>query len=350
MTRCGRAAVQVVILNWNGSGHLRRFLPSVLRDVPDGAEVVVADNGSDDDSLQVLREEFPQAGIVAFDANYGFAGGYNRALRQSDADYVVLLNSDVETSPGWLEPLVAALDADERLFAVQPKIKSLVARGSFEYAGACGGFIDSFGYPFCRGRMFDTVEPDCGQYDTFTECFWASGACMACRRDVFLDLGGFDEAFFAHMEEIDLCWRARLAGWRVAVEPASTVYHLGGGTLSSDSPRKVFLNFRNNLLMLHKNLSRKRRRVILCRLLLDGVAAAMFLLRGRGDYFRAVVAAHRAFFEMRREYIPYAGKTSEAGAACIFPGSVVMRYYLLRQRRFSRLRGSSNAAWRCGRH
>lgn len=350
MTRQRMAAVQVVILNWNGSGHLRRFLPSVLRDLPAGAGVVVADNGSDDDSLQVLRDEFPQVGIVALDANYGFAGGYNRALRQSDADYVVLLNSDVETSPGWLEPLVAALDADERLFAVQPKIKSLRARDSFEYAGACGGFIDSFGYPFCRGRLFDTVEADRGQYDTFTECFWASGACMACRRNVFLDLGGFDEAFFAHMEEIDICWRARRAGWRVAVEPASTVYHLGGGTLSSDSPRKMFLNFRNNLLMLHKNLRCKRRRVILCRLLLDGVAAVMFLLRGRGDYFRAVIAAHRAFFRMRHEYAIHAGEASAACVACIFPGSVVMRYYLLRQRLFSRLRWNRDAACRLGRH
>ena len=227
-----RTKTEIVILNWNGAGHLRRFLPSVLASVPEGVGVVVADNGSTDDSLGVLEREFPAVGRIVLDRNYGFAGGYNRALEYLDADYFILLNSDVETPAGWVEPLVETLDRDRTVAAVAPKLLSLVEPARFEYAGASGGFIDYLGYPFCRGRILQCVERDEGQYDDARDVFWASGAAFCCRAEVFRAMGGFDEDFFAHMEEIDLCWRMQLAGYRVRIEPRSRVYHLGGGSAS----------------------------------------------------------------------------------------------------------------------
>lgn len=223
--------VKIVILNWNGRAHLERFLPSVVAHSGE-ASVVVADNGSNDDSVLFLREHYPQVELLQLDQNYGFAEGYNRALSRIEADCYVLLNSDVEVEEGWLNPLVARLAADEKVAALAPKIISYERKSDFEYAGAAGGFIDCFGYPFCRGRILDTIEKDQGQYDTAREVFWASGACMVVRADLFHKLGGFDGDFFAHMEEIDLCWRMQLAGYRVMVEPRSRVFHLGGGDIA----------------------------------------------------------------------------------------------------------------------
>ena len=227
----------VVILNWNGRKHLEQFLPSVIQHTPQQVDIVVADNGSTDDSVEFLRREYPNVKLVLLDRNYGFADGYNRALKQVDAECFVLLNSDIEVTEGWLEPLVATLQNNSQVAAVAPKLLSYVERQRFEYAGAAGGFIDYLGYPFCRGRILSTIEQDEGQYDTPCEVFWASGAAFCCKADVFRALGGFDADFFAHMEEIDLCWRMQLQGYKVMVAPRSVVYHLGGGTLPNESPR-----------------------------------------------------------------------------------------------------------------
>lgn len=255
------ARLSVVILNWNGRRHLERYLPSVVAHTEGDAEVVVADNGSTDDSLQWLRLNYPDVRVIRLDRNYGFAGGYNRALREVASEYVLLLNSDVEVTAGWWQPLVEVLDTECDVAAVAPKLLADMERTKFEYAGAAGGFIDYLGYPFCRGRILSNVEEDRGQYDNRRDIFWASGAAMCCRRELFEGLGGFDEDFFAHMEEIDLQWRMQLAGWRVVVEPKSVVYHLGGGTLPASS-RKIFLNHRNNLAMLFKCASPMQRAVV----------------------------------------------------------------------------------------
>lgn len=255
------ARLSVVILNWNGRRHLERYLPSVVAHTEGDAEVVVADNGSTDDSLQWLRLNYPDVRVIRLDRNYGFAGGYNRALREVESEYVLLLNSDVEVTAGWWLPLVEVLDTESDVAAVAPKLLADMERTKFEYAGAAGGFIDYLGYPFCRGRILSNVEEDRGQYDDRRDIFWASGAAMCCRREVFESLGGFDEDFFAHMEEIDLQWRMQLAGWRIVVEPKSVVYHLGGGTLPASS-RKIFLNHRNNLAMLFKCASPMQRAVV----------------------------------------------------------------------------------------
>ena len=255
------ARLSVVILNWNGRRHLERYLPSVVAHTEGDAEVVVADNGSTDDSLQWLRLNYPDVRVIRLDRNYGFAGGYNRALREVASEYVLLLNSDVEVTAGWWQPLVEVLDTESDVAAVAPKLLADMERTKFEYAGAAGGFIDYLGYPFCRGRILSNVEEDRGQYDNRRDIFWASGAAMCCRREVFNSLGGFDEDFFAHMEEIDLQWRMQLAGWRIVVEPKSVVYHLGGGTLPASS-RKIFLNHRNNLAMLFKCASPMQRAVV----------------------------------------------------------------------------------------
>ncbi len=255
------ARLSVVILNWNGRRHLERYLPSVVAHTEGDAEVVVADNGSTDDSLQWLRLNYPDVRVIRLDRNYGFAGGYNRALREVESEYVLLLNSDVEVTAGWWQPLVEVLDRESDVAAVAPKLLADMERTKFEYAGAAGGFIDYLGYPFCRGRILSNVEEDRGQYDNRRDIFWASGAAMCCRRELFESLGGFDEDFFAHMEEIDLQWRMQLAGWRIVVEPKSVVYHLGGGTLPASS-RKIFLNHRNNLAMLFKCASPMQRAVV----------------------------------------------------------------------------------------
>jgi GT2 family glycosyltransferase len=296
--------VAVVILNWNGRKWLEQFLPSVSQySAGKGVDLVVADNASTDDSVAFLKENYPQIRLLCLESNYGFAEGYNRALAQIDAEYVVLLNSDVEVTPGWLVSLTAFLDSHPDVAAVQPKILAERQRDTFEYAGAAGGFIDKYGYPFCRGRIFSEVEKDKGQYDSPVDVFWATGACLMIRLEVFNLVGGLDGSFFAHMEEIDLCWRLRSRGYRIVCVPNSVVYHVGGGTLSQESPHKTFLNFRNNLLMLYKNLPDGRlSSVMLVRLLLDYVTAAQFLLSGNTDNAKAVFRARREFKHILPQY------------------------------------------------
>ncbi len=328
--------VKVVILNWNGAHHLRTFLPSVVANTPAGVDIVVADNGSTDGSAEMLRREFPAVAVVELDRNYGFAEGYDRALDCIEADYYVLMNSDVEAAPGWFAPLLDAMEADPQLAAAAPKLLSYTDRGRFEYAGACGGFIDALGYPFCRGRILGTVEEDRGQYDAPRTVFWASGACMMVRAQVFHDLGGFDPWFFAHMEEIDLCWRMQLRGWRIGVAPLSKVYHLGGGTLPNDNPRKIYLNYRNNLAMLYKNLAPGHLGVTLfVRMVLDGLSALVYLLQGRPAFLKAVWRAH-ADFRRRRPQLREARRGIQAQALArpqgVYRGSVLLRYVLGRKK------------------
>ncbi|MDR0907168.1 MAG: glycosyltransferase family 2 protein [Rikenellaceae bacterium] len=326
------SVAKVVILNYNGEQTLRRFLPSVVANTPPEVGVVVADNGSADGSVELVEREFPTVEVIKLDRNYGFAGGYNRALREVAADYFILLNSDVETPAGWCEPLIEYLDNHPDTAAVAPKLLSYDHPVEFEYAGASGGFIDALGYPFCRGRILGTVERDAGQYDDAREVFWATGACFACRAEVFWAKGGFDDDFFAHQEEIDLCWRMQLTGWRIAVEPRSRVYHLGAGTLPP-SPAKVYLNHRNNLAMLYKNLPARRLwAVIGVRMILDGVLAVGYLLRGKRADFNAVWSAHRDFCKMRREKLRARRRAIQLLATArptgIYRGSIVLRYLL----------------------
>ncbi|MDE5610844.1 MAG: glycosyltransferase family 2 protein [Odoribacter sp.] len=330
------AGVAVVILNWNGEKLLKEYLPSVVRHTSAAwARVVVVDNASTDASLDVLQREFPQVERVCFEMNYGFAGGYNKAIELLDEEIVVLLNSDVEVAEGWLEPLVAVLKDCPDVAAVQPKIKSWKEKTRFEYAGACGGFIDELGFPFCRGRMLEVVEEDAGQYDDAVEVFWCSGAALCIRRKAYLDAGGLDERFFAHMEEIDLCWRLRNAGWRLRVCPQAVVYHLGGGSLPMNHPRKLFLNYRNNLLMLYKNLTPDEwRRVSRRRKGLDFLASLVFLLKGEMKNVTAVFRAYREFYAMKKAYRQ---PESERLDPCVYRGSIIFQYYFRRVRTFSRL-------------
>lgn len=298
--------VAVIILNWNGRKLLESYLGSVVRHTNPGiGRVVVADNGSTDGSAEYVRSEFPDVELIEFSENYGFAEGYNRAIARMAPDYkyCVLLNSDVEVKDDWLTPLWQFMESHPEAGACQPAIRSLKEPDMFEYAGAAGGFLDRHGYPYCRGRIFDTVEPDRGQYDTPIRVFWASGAALMVDSQLYLDCGGLDKEFFAHMEEIDLCWRILLTGRQVWAVPASHVYHLGGGSLPASNPRKTYLNFRNNLLMLHKNLpDRVRRGVLLRRRLLDTVAWLKFILTGDKDNASAIIKAHNDFRRMRKAY------------------------------------------------
>lgn len=294
--------ISVVILNWNGSAMLQRFLPSVIR-YSEEAEIIVADNGSTDHSIDILREKFPSVRILPFRENYGFAEGYNRAIQQIETPYVLLLNDDVEVTPHWLQPLLEFMNHHPEVAACQPKILSETNREVFEYAGACGGFIDHLGYPYCRGRIFNHVEKDRGQYDQVCPIFWATGAALLVRTDVYRKEGGLDKRFFAHMEEIDFCWRLRSRNYGIYCIPQSTVYHVGGGTLPKSHPRKTFLNFRNNLLMLYKNLPEERLNFTLrIRYLLDLIAALKMLLSGQAKESMAIVKALRTFFKIRHDF------------------------------------------------
>lgn len=289
----------VVILNWNGRSMLERYLPSVVKYTAGDACVVIADNGSTDDSLAFVERNYPSVQIIRHDKNYGFAEGYNRALAQVEAEYYVLLNDDVEVTPGWIEPITELFEKEPEVAVCQPKLLMDTQRDTFEYAGASGGFIDAFGYPYCRGRVFTTIEKDNGQYDDECEVMWATGAAMFVRASVWREMGGLDGDFFAHMEEIDFCWRVRNAGYRVMSCPRSKVFHLGGGTLPKSSPKKTYLNFRNNLSMLYKNLPSSRLiPVVLMRLPLDWVAALKFIADGNPQDFLAVGRAHRDFFSL----------------------------------------------------
>jgi GT2 family glycosyltransferase len=289
--------VGIVIVNWNGRRWLEQFLPALMSGETDLFDVFVVDNASSDDSVAFLAMQYPEVKILQQTTNLGFAAGNNAALPVVQNPYILLLNSDVEVTEGWLKPLLLTMQLDLELAAVQPKIRAWHARGHFEYAGASGGFIDAYGYPFCRGRIFDVLEADQGQYDTPMDVFWTSGACMLIRKEVVDKIGLFDDTFFAHMEEIDFCWRAQNHGWKLAVVPTSTVYHVGGGTLPKGNPRKVYYNFRNGLLMLLKNLpSRSLFGVIFIRLILDGVAAIRALVGGDWRFVVAVLRAHFHFY------------------------------------------------------
>ncbi len=286
-----------MILNFNGKNYLQQFLPSVFASAWFNKKIIIADNGSDDGSVEFLQKEFPSAELILLDKNYGFAGGYNKALQQAEADYYVLLNSDVEVTPGWIEPIIELMEGDNRVAACQPKILSYHKKEMFEYAGASGGWIDTFGYPFSRGRVFDDCEKDENQYDDVQPVFWASGAAMFIKAKVFHEVGGFDDFFFAHMEEIDLCWRLQLAGYTIMCCPASVVYHVGGGTLPKGNSRKVFLNFRNNLIMLSKNLPvREKIWKLPLRIMLDALFAWKSLSAGYSNAFGAVLKAHISVF------------------------------------------------------
>lgn len=307
----------VVILNWNTEGYLERFLPGILASCEGlDAGLVVADSASSDGSLSMLRERFPEVQVIALDQNYGFTGGYNRALAQVDATYFVLMNSDIEVPSDWLKPLEDWMDTHPDCGVCGPKLRAFQDRDRFEYAGAAGGLLDRYGFPYCRGRILTRQETDRGQYDSPEDVLWITGACMMVRSSLWRDLGGLDDRFFAHMEEIDFCWRAQLGGWKVTVVPESVVYHIGGGTLPKESPFKLKLNFRNNLLLLDNNLARtfaaegvknplcKARRRIFVRMLIDGAAAAVYLLTLRPASFKAVWEAHREFRRMRRPADP----------------------------------------------
>lgn len=332
--------IAVVILNYNGSRMLRDFLPSVL-EYSKEALVVVADNGSTDDSLQVMQSDFPQVRLLQLGSNYGFAEGYNKALELVDAEYFVLLNSDVEVTPGWLVPLLDFMESHPEAAACQPKILSYGNKSLFEYAGASGGFIDRYGYPFCRGRVFDTVEEDKGQYDDACRVFWATGAAMMIRSRAYRNAGGLDGRFFAHMEEIDLCWRLQARGGAVYAVPQSKVYHVGGATLAKSNPRKTFLNFRNNLLMLYKNLpAEELGGVMRVRRILDYIAAVKFLLTGSWGDFMAVVRARREYKRMRGSYSEARMRNLECRScevSCIASFSLLRQYYMKRKRTYSQL-------------
>ncbi|MCK5136139.1 MAG: glycosyltransferase family 2 protein [Bacteroidales bacterium] len=334
--------VSIVILNWNGKEYLRKFLPElVLHSELPGTEIVIADNASTDGSIQFIEDEYPEIRIIKLDNNYGFSGGYNRAFEALDSKYFLLLNSDIEVTPGWLTPLLDRLEGQEEIAACTPKIKDFNNRSFFEYAGAAGGFIDRYGYPFCRGRIFDHLEEDQGQYDDATEVFWGSGACLLVRSDLYRQAGGLDERFFAHMEEIDLCWRLKRMGYEIHYVPQSTVYHVGGGTLPKGNPMKTFLNFRNNLLLLYKNLPPwQGRRIIFIRMLLDGISAFRFLLQWSPRDFMAVIRAHVAYFGMKSYYRGMYRKKSRENSvifAEIYLRSIVVDFFLRGKKRFEQL-------------
>jgi GT2 family glycosyltransferase len=332
--------VSIVILNWNGRAYLEKFLPSVLASSYIHKEVIVADNASTDDSVSFLQQYYPTVKIIILDQNYGFARGYNEALKQVESDYYVLLNSDVEVEPGWIEPIVDLMQKDATIGACQPKILTYGNRKLFEYAGACGGWIDFLGYPFARGRVFDVCEEDKGQYDTVEPIFWASGAALFVRGHLFHDLGGLDNYFFAHQEEIDFCWRMQLAGYKVYACPQSVVYHVGGGTLPKGNERKVFLNFRNNLVMLAKNLplSQSIWKIPL-RLVLDGISAWKSLFAGQTIYFGAIFEAHIAFigwslFKRNRSVFP---KNKRGRLSGWFSESIVWKHFVTGKKTFAEI-------------
>ena len=331
--------VAIVILNWNGRAMLERFLPSVIACSGD-ARVIVADNGSTDDSVAFLQRHYPQIPLILMDRNYGFADGYNRALAQVEADYYVLLNSDVECTPGWIAPVVEMMEREPQVAIAQPKLLMYDRKDTFEYAGGAGGFIDRYGYPFCRGRLFSTMEQDHGQYDDECDIFWATGAAMFVKAAAWKRLGGLDGDFFAHMEEIDFCWRAALAGYRVRYCPQSVLYHVGGGTLPKSSPFKTELNFRNNLSMLYKNLPAGRRgRVLSMRMWLDRVAAVKFLLEGHAGEYHAVRKAHRQYRAWKPALREKRMKNGTREVPQVYQGLLLPEYYLLGRKCFSALKG-----------
>lgn len=319
----------VIILNWNGKKLLEEFIPSAAEfTISEKSDLIVADNGSTDDSISWLRENFPEVKVITLDRNYGFAEGYNKAIQQADYEYIVLLNSDVEVTKGWWRPMLDFMKSNPAVGALQPKILSYRDKRMFEYAGAAGGYLDNLGYPYCRGRLFDSVEEDLGQYDGApADVCWASGACMMTRHDLYLQLGGLDPKFFAHMEEIDLCCRILNAGYRVCAISDSAVYHVGGASLQQGNPKKTYLNFRNNLLLLHKNLPRKKgKKILFVRRLADTLAFLMYLVKFDFANARAIIRAHNDFRKMRKEYTVFPQKDTLSAQPGANLSAIVERY------------------------
>ncbi|MCW3117467.1 MAG: glycosyltransferase family 2 protein [Chitinophagaceae bacterium] len=332
--------VAIVILNWNGLQYLQQFLPSVLASTYKNYDVIVADNASSDDSVLFLQENHPQVRIIKFQQNLGFAKGYNEALKQVDADYYAVLNSDVEVDAGWLEPMAKLLENDVSIAACQPKILSYRDKHLFEYAGAAGGWLDKYGYPFAKGRIFDIVEEDRHQYDKQEPIFWASGAALFIRSRVFHEMNGFDEFFFAHQEEIDLCWRLQLAGYKIYSCPGAVVYHVGGGTLAKGNPQKTYLNFRNNHIMLYKNLPLSEKWwKIPFRIMLDVLSAGKGLLAGDGGYFFAIVRAHLSFIKWLfghkdKRFFPQKKVENMGG---YYPHNIVWQHFVKKKKYFAEI-------------
>ena len=319
----------IVILNWNTLEYLRRFLPPLLESCEGrDAEVIVADNASTDGSVEMMAAEFPDVKVIELEENFGFTGGYNRALESIDAEYYVLINSDIEVAPDWLDALYRKMETCPECGICGPKLLSFNDRGRFEYAGAAGGYIDYFGYPYCRGRILKRTEADCGQYDGEENVLWVSGACLMIRSTLWRELGGFDSRFFAHMEEVDLCWRAQLRGFKVCCVPQSAVYHIGGGTLANGSAFKLRLNYRNNLLLLENNLpecvGRFRARVrLFARMVLDGGSWCVYMATGQKEYARSVIQAHREFRQLRHGFGERGGRAKIDG---LCKGLIFVKY------------------------
>ncbi|MBA2422740.1 MAG: glycosyltransferase family 2 protein [Chitinophagales bacterium] len=330
----------VVILCWNGKKFLEEFLPSVVQYQQADSDIVVADNASEDDSLIYLKKAFPSVKIIELEKNFGFAEGYNQAIRKIDSEFIVLLNQDVAVTENWLSPMVMMMEKDASIGAVQPRIRSHLQPAKFEYAGAAGGWIDKYGYTFCRGRIFDAVEADNDQYNEPAEIFWTSGACMIVRKKVYEQLGGLDASFFAHMEEIDFCWRLKNAGFKNMYCPHSIVYHLGGGSLAHGNPLKTYLNFRNNLIMMSKNLPQKNRAgILLVRILLDNIAALRALTGFRFSDFIAIWKAYFHYLRHSRTFTPKPSFTTKSLSHMtgVYNGSVVYRYFMKRKRVFKEI-------------
>lgn len=331
----------VIILNWNGQKLLEQFLPAVLQhSLSDECDVIVADNGSSDDSVEFLKNYFPDVPLILLDKNYGFADGYNKAIQQVNSEYVVLLNSDVETTENWLTSLIAFMDSHPDVAAVQPKIRAFKNKNQFEYAGASGGFIDVYGYPFCRGRILGVLEDDNGQYNTDIQIFWATGACLCIRRKEYVEVGGLDAQFFAHMEEIDLCWRLNARGKNVMCVPASVVYHVGGASLNKENPRKTYFNFRNNLLMIYKNVQPSAfLKTFIVRCFLDALACVHLFLTGNLKNAQSVINAHIDFMKMRPTYKfvrkENLSKTTVKSIPTQYDKSILWGYYLKGEKTYS---------------
>lgn len=334
----------VIILNWNGRKMMETYLPSVCKYTQgDDVQVVVADNGSTDDSIEFLQREYPQVALIQLDQNYGFAEGYNKAIAQVDAEYVVLLNSDVEVTENWHTVLTEYMDAHPEVAACQPKILAYYDKAKFEHAGAAGGFIDKYRFPYCRGRVLGKVEEDRGQYDQPIQIFWATGAALFIRKKAYDEVGGLDGTFFAHMEEIDLCWRLNSRGYQVMCVPQSKVYHLGGGTLNVDNPRKTYLNFRNNLLMIYKNETEERvGSVLRARKFFDNLAALMYLMKGDKENFEAVRKARKEFHSIKHQYDDKRAENMRLQQVTQFPfnydGSIVWGYYAFNKKLYTDLK------------
>lgn len=330
--------IAVVILNWNGKKFLEELLPTLIQHTPSEVDIVVGDNASSDNSVEFLKQSYPQIQIIQNDKNYGFAEGYNKVLDKVYADYFVLLNSDVEVTDNWISPIINMMDADDNIAICQPKLLSYYQRDTFEYAGGAGGYIDKYGYPFCRGRLFTTLEKDNGQYNDVCEIFWATGAAMFVKAKVWKDLDGLDGDFFAHMEEIDFCWRAKNAGYKVYYCPQSVVYHIGGGTLPPSSPFKTFLNFRNNFSLLFKNLQKRQLAYVFpIRILMDWVAALKFLAEKKPKEFTAVIKAHWDFYRQIPALKHKRKNITQRKVSNIYNGNIVLEYYLKGKKIFSKL-------------